>query len=235
VIYRRIDEAKKVNMDSWFTNHPDVYQNLLSAITPQVAMAPVQPVQVSPQAPKATQSRADRQDELRVLKGKTVTSLLLVRNSINVDGEGIYVSGEIDESFEDTLLETLCNACREYLQLIRAMVKIMKGSPTEGALSYVMRFPWAAINVAFASAFQKGQWTDQPIPSESAVLGQNLGFLTFAPSHTSSADYKRQWDETNVILGEDMVDVDTTQRTKMCLTFQRRKNLDAQPSHGYHR
>jgi hypothetical protein len=30
-----------------------------------------------------------------------------------------------------------------------------------------------------------------------------------------SADYKRQWDETNVVLGEDMVDVDTTQRTKI--------------------
>jgi hypothetical protein len=89
------------------------------------------------------------------------------------------------------------------------MVKIMKGSPTEGALSYVMHLPWAAINVPFASALQKGQWIDQPLQSESAALGQNLGFLTFAPSHTGSADYKRQWEETNVVLGEDMVDVDT--------------------------
>jgi hypothetical protein len=78
-----------------------------------------------------------------------------------------------------------------------------------------MRFPWSAINVTFASAFQKGQWTDQPLQSESAALGQNLGFLTFAPSHTGSADYKRQWDKTNVVLGEDMVDVNTTQRTKI--------------------
>jgi hypothetical protein len=36
VIYRCIDEANKVNMDHWFTSHPDIYQNLLSAITPQV-------------------------------------------------------------------------------------------------------------------------------------------------------------------------------------------------------
>jgi hypothetical protein len=76
-----------------------------------------------------------------------------------------------------------------------------------------MRFPWAAINVALASAM--GQWTDQPLQSESAALGQNLGFLTVAPSHTGLVDYKRQWDETNVVLGEDMVDVDTTQRTKI--------------------
>jgi hypothetical protein len=150
-----------------------------------------------------------------VLKGKTIKSLLLARHSINVDGECIYVSGEIDEASADTLLETPRNACKEYLQLIRAKVKVMKGSPTKGALSYVMRFPWAAINVAFASAFQKGQWTDQPLLSESAALGQNLGFLTFSPSHTGSADYKRQWDETNVIRGEDMVDVDTTQSTKI--------------------
>jgi hypothetical protein len=214
-IYCHIDEVKKVNMDSWFTSHPDIYQNLLSAITPQVAMAPVLPVQVSPQAPKATQSRAKKQDKYRVLKGKTITSLLLARHSINADRECIYVSGEINEAFEDTLLKTPCNACKEYLQLIQAKVEVMKGSPTKGALSYVMRFPLAAINVAFVSAFQKGQWTDQPLQSKSAALGQNLGFLTFSPSHTGSADYKRQWDETNVVLGEDKVDVDTTQRTKI--------------------
>jgi hypothetical protein len=120
-------------MDSWFTSHPDIYQNLLSAITPQVAMAPVLPVQVSPQAPKATQSRADKQDEYRALKGKIITSLLLARHSINTDGECIYVSGEINEAFEDTLLETPRNACKEYLQLIQAKVEVMKGSPTEGA------------------------------------------------------------------------------------------------------
>jgi hypothetical protein len=134
--------------------------------------------------------RDDKQDEFIVLKGKTITSLLLTRHSINADGECIYVSGEIDEAFKDTLLETPRNSCKEYLQLIQAKVKIMKGSPTKGALSYVMRFPWAAINVAFASTFQKGQWTDQPLQSKRAVLGQNLGFLTFAPSHMGLADYK---------------------------------------------
>jgi hypothetical protein len=85
-IYRRIDEAKKVNMDRWFTNHPDIYQNLLSAITSQVARAPVLPMQVSPEAPKAMQSRADTQDEYRVLKTKTITSLILARHSINANG-----------------------------------------------------------------------------------------------------------------------------------------------------
>jgi hypothetical protein len=120
VIYRRTDEAKKVNMDSWFTSHPEIFQNLLRAITPQVnyATAPLPPVQVSPQAPKATQAQADKQDEYRVLKGKTITSLVLVRDSTNVDGESIHISGAIDEAFEDTLLKTPRKACKEHLQLI---------------------------------------------------------------------------------------------------------------------
>jgi hypothetical protein len=94
-----------------------------------------------------------------VLKGKTITRLVLVRDNTNTnaDGESIHISGEIDEAFEDTLLETPGNACKEHLQLIQAMVEIMKGSPTEGALRYVMRFPGAAINVPVASALQKGQ------------------------------------------------------------------------------
>jgi hypothetical protein len=67
------------------------------------------------EAPKATQSRVDKQDaEDRVLKGKTITSLLLTRHGINVDEECIYISGEIDKAFEDTLLETPRNACKEY-------------------------------------------------------------------------------------------------------------------------
>jgi hypothetical protein len=57
-IYRRIDEAKKMNMDRWFTSNLEIYKNLLSAIAPQVnyATAPVPPVQVSPQVQKTTQS-----------------------------------------------------------------------------------------------------------------------------------------------------------------------------------
>jgi hypothetical protein len=71
-IYRRIDEAKKVNTDRWFTSHSEIYQNLLSAITPQVnyATAQVPPVQVPPQAPKAIQLQANSQAKHRVLKGR---------------------------------------------------------------------------------------------------------------------------------------------------------------------
>jgi hypothetical protein len=188
-------------MDHYFTQHPEIYEPLWNAITPQVNhIAQPTPVQVSPQVVK-TQSRSDKQDELRVLQGKTITSLLLVRESTNSDGAPIYLPGEINESFEDILPE----------------VDAMKDSQTDGALSFAVRFPWAAINVSFASAFQKGHWSDQPVQTENAAPGQNLGLLTFAPSHTESADYKRQWEETNAVLGEDMVEIDTTHRTKVSI------------------
>jgi hypothetical protein len=93
----------------------------------------------------------------------------------------------------------------------------MKRSSTDGALSYVVRFPWAAIKVPFASAFQKGHWLDQPVQTENAVPGQNLWLLSFAPSHTESANYKRHWEETNAMLGEDIVESDTTHRTKLSI------------------
>lgn len=216
-IFRRIEEAKKTNMDHYFNLHPEIYEPLWKAITPQVNhIAEPTPVQVSPQVVK-TQSRSDKQDEIRLLKGKTITSLLLVRESTNSDGAPIYFPGEINESFEDILPESPRNACKEYLQLIRSEVETMKDSPKDGALSFVVRFPWAAINVSFASALQKGHWSDQPVQTENAAPGQNLGILTFAPSHTESADYKRQWEETNAVLGEDMVEIDATHRTKVSI------------------
>jgi hypothetical protein len=93
----------------------------------------------------------------------------------------------------------------------------MRDSPAvgSGVMAYVMRFLMAAINVAFSSALQKGQWSDQPIQAEGLLLGQNLGLLSFAPSCTGSTDYKRQWEETNIVFNKDMVETDKSHRTKV--------------------
>jgi hypothetical protein len=127
-IYLHIEETKKVNMDPWFTKNPEIYQTLLSAITPQVNYAaPLLPAQqVSPQPPKPLQLRAGKQNEYRVPKGKTITSQLHAKESTNMDGKSICILGEVDKAFEDTLLETPCNACKEHLQLIQANIKVMK-------------------------------------------------------------------------------------------------------------
>jgi hypothetical protein len=137
----------------------------------------------------------------------------------------------MDEAFEDTLSETPRNACKDYVQLFRSKIEHMRDSSSAGssAMSYVLRFPFAAINVAFSSALQKGQWADQPVQSEGSMLGQNLGILTFAPSRESSADYKRQWDETNTVFNEDMVETDKSHRTKVGVTLYDGGNI---LSHG---
>jgi hypothetical protein len=217
-VLTRIEVAKKTNMETWFANNQEVYQALLSAITPQVnALMHAAPAAVSPQAIVKTQTRADKQEEVRVMKGATVNSMILVREDDNVEGAPILLIGELDESFEDTLSETPRNACKDYVQLFRSKIEHMRDSPAagSGAMAYVMRFPLAAINIAFSSALQKGQWSDQPIQAEGLLLGQNLGLLSFAPSRTGSADYKRQWEETNMVFDEDMVETDKSHRTKV--------------------
>jgi hypothetical protein len=159
-VLTRIEVAKKTNMETWFGNNQEVYQALLSAITPQVnALMHAVPTAVSPQAIVKTQTRADKQEEGCVLKGATITSLILVREDDNDEGAQILLTRELNQSLEDTLSETPRNACKDYVQLFRSKIKHMRDSPAvgSGAMAYVMRFPMTAINVAFSLALQKGQ------------------------------------------------------------------------------
>jgi hypothetical protein len=173
--------------------------------------------QLSLQAIIKMQTRADKQEEGRVLKGAMITSLILVRKDDNEEGAQILLTRELDESYEDTLSETPRNACKDYVQVLCSKVEQMQDSSAVGssAMAYVTPFPYAAINMAFYLALQKGQWLDQPIQVEGLLLGQNLGILSFAPSHTGFADYKRQWEETNIVFNEDMVETDKSHRTKV--------------------
>jgi hypothetical protein len=125
-----------------------------------------------------TQTRADKQEERRVLKDATITILTLVGEDDNEEGAPILLTGELNESFEDTLSETPRNACKNYVQLFCSKIEHMRDSPAVGssAMAYVTRFPMAAINLAFSLAFQKGQWSDQPNQVEGFLLGQNLAF-----------------------------------------------------------
>jgi hypothetical protein len=101
-------------METWFANNQEVYQALLSAITPQVnALMHAAPVAVSPQAIVKTQTRADKHEEVHVIKGATINSMILVREDDNIKGAPILLIGELDESFEDTLSETPRNACKD--------------------------------------------------------------------------------------------------------------------------
>jgi hypothetical protein len=184
-----IEAAKKTNMETWFGNNQEVYQALLSAITPQVnALIYTVPAAISPQAIVKTQTRADKQEEGRVLKGAMITSLILVREGDNEEGAPILLTGELDELYEDMLSETTRNACKDYVQLFRSKIERMQDSSAvgSGAMAYLTCFLYAAINVAFSLALQKEQWSDQPIQLEGLLLGKNLGILSFAQSRAGS-------------------------------------------------
>jgi hypothetical protein len=120
----------------------------------------------------------------------------LVRKNDNEEGALILLTGELDELYEDTLSETPRDDCKDFVKLFRSKIEQMRDSSAvgSGAMTYVTRFPYAAIYVAFSSALQKGQWSDQPIQVEGLLLGQNLGILSFSPSRAGSADYKGQWE-----------------------------------------
>ena len=55
---------------------------------------------------------------------------------------------------------------------------------------------------------------DSTIQEEANTVGQNLSVLMFAPIHTGMAEYKCQQEETNAILGEDLVGTTNSQCTK---------------------
>jgi hypothetical protein len=79
------------------------------------------------------------------------------------------------------------------------------------------RFPFVIINQTFAAALTNEYWATQPFQQNATTLGQNLSLFTFAPTRTGTAEYKRQFDETNAILGEELVGTANAHRTKASL------------------
>jgi DNA-binding ferritin-like protein (Dps family) len=71
-----------------------------------------------------------------------------------------------------------------------------------------------AINQSFTAALLNGHWSTEPLQKETTMLGQNLGLFSFAPARPGTAEYKRQLEETNTILGEDLIGAVPAHRTK---------------------
>jgi hypothetical protein len=164
-------------------------------------------------------TRADRNDEVRVNKAKATIQLLLAREGINADGEAVLIPGELDPSFEDLLQETPRNAFRNLSMLFKTHIEGTKETDPMHLLYFATHFPYVMITPIFAAAFMGGHWATEPIHADAASLGQNLGVLSFVPTKTNTAEHKRQLDESNSILGEDLVSADSTHRTKASLTL----------------
>ena len=86
-------------------------------------------------------------------------------------------------------------------------------------MHWSVNFPYVAVNPIFTASFLSGHWAVQPIHKDADHLGQNLSVFTFAPSKPTTAEHKRQLEENELILAEDMVSAASSHRTKATLTL----------------
>jgi hypothetical protein len=103
--------------------------------------------------------------------------------------------------------------------LFRTNIEGKKESDPMHLLYFATHFPYVVITPIFTAAFMGGHWATEPIHIDANSLGQNLGLLSFAPMKTNTAEHKCQLEETNSILGEDLVSAASSHRTKASLTL----------------
>jgi hypothetical protein len=159
-------------------------------------------------------------------KLKASMQLFLVRpGTSNVDGTDILIPSALDETYEDLLQETPQNAFRNLNMLFRTNIEGKKEKDPMNLMYFSTLFPYVIINAIFTAALMGGHWATEPVHVESSSLGQTLGVFTFAPTKTNTAEHKHQIDETNSILGKDLVGASSSQRTKASLTIYEGGNV----------
>ena len=226
-VITRVESAKNQNIDSWISNNPTIYQDTAirySNPTPiqQEAAIPTPTLPVA----SIVKTQADKTNEARMNKAKASMQLFLVRpGTSNVDGTDILIPSALDETYEDLLQETPRNAFRNLNMLFRTNIEGKKEKDPMHLMYFSTIFPYVIINAIFTAALMSGHWATEPVHVESTSLGQTLGVLTFAPTKTNTAEHKRQIDETNSILGEDLVGASSSQRTKASLTIYEGGNV----------
>jgi hypothetical protein len=100
-------------------------------------------------------------------------------------------------------------------QLYRAIIHTKN---TDGSADmfthYMAKFPFVLVTQVYAAAMFNGHWSTLPLQQESRAFGQNINLLTFAPARAGTAKYNTPIDETNAILGEELVGAVSSHRTK---------------------
>jgi hypothetical protein len=78
-------------------------------------------------------------------------------------------------------------------------------------------FPLVVLTPSFIATALNGYWSALLLAQETATVGNNLSFFSFAPVPTNTAKHKRQLDESTTVLNEDIVGVSTNRQTKATL------------------
>jgi hypothetical protein len=211
----RLHHVRNDNIDTWFRANPDTYDTLIAKYqgTPPAAGPPTPTL--PPTTVVTSESRSDRIAAEQVRKAKVSTELLLSRPGTNADGAPIIVPGIIRSTFADAMQEPATRSFRTLEQLYRALIqgRNQDGAPDMYA-HYWARFPYVMVNPAFAAAMFNAHWSTLPLQHGERAFGQNLTLLTFAPARPGTAEYTSQLEETNAILGEELVGAVPAHRTK---------------------
>jgi hypothetical protein len=207
-VITRIESARNQHIDIWISENPTIYHDTAirysnpASNQHQEAAIPTPTQQVA----TVVKTRADSNDESRMKKAKASMQLFLVRpGTSNVDGTDILITSGLDPTYEDLLQETPRNAFRNLNMLFRTDIEGKKERDPMHLMYFSTLFPYVIINAIFTAALMGGHWATEPVHVDSTSLGQTLGVLTFAPTKTNTAEHKRQIEETNSILGEDLV------------------------------
>jgi hypothetical protein len=214
-LLQRTTAVRNVNIDRWFEANPDIYgqharryaieANPNSAPSPNATASPI-----------VYESLKDRSAKHNIARARTITQLLLAREGTNANGDKIIIPGTVSSTFEDAVNDTAPRALRYLTEQVVSIAQEKNGS-MDMADRLMTNFPLVVLTPSFVATALNGYWSVLPLAQETATVGNNLSFFSFAPVPTNTAEHKRQLDESTTVLNEDLVGVSTNQRTKATL------------------
>jgi hypothetical protein len=215
---RRANAIRNDNMDRWFTNNSNVYKAIAAPFlsSNESAPSPGPGANTSPTPTIVYESLKDKSTKVNIARARTITGLLLARETTNADGTKILTPGAVSQMFDDAVSDSTSRAVRYFVQQICAL-KNSKVDSMDSVNILMARFPMVIVTSSLVATALNGFWSTQPLQQEVGMVGQNLNFLSFSPVRTNTAEHKRQLDESTTVLNEDLVGIATNQRTKATL------------------
>ena len=214
-LLQRTTAVRNTNIDRWFEANPDIYgqharryaigANPNSAPSPNAIASPI-----------VYESLKDRSAKHNIARARTITQLLLAREGTNANGDKIIIPGTVSSTFEDAVNDTAPRALRYLTEQVVSIAQEKNGS-MDMADRLMTNFPLVVLTPSFVATALNGYWSVLPLAQETATVGNNLSFFSFAPVPMNTAEHKRQLDESTTVLNEDLVGVSTNQRTKATL------------------
>jgi hypothetical protein len=212
----RTTVVRNINIDRWFEANQPVYnQHAQHVIGSNTNPAPT-PALGTLVPPVVYESLRDRSAKHNIARARTITRLLLAREGTSDSGDKIIVPGNVSATFEDAINDTAPRALRYFTEQVSSIIQARNGS-MDSAHNLMANFPLVLLTPPFVATATNGYWSTLSLQQEATTVGQNLNIFSFAPVSTSTAEHKRQLDESTTVLNEDQIGLANNQRTKATL------------------